>query len=82
MTKISYFDLDEAARLFNPPAPIISDYEPERLAQRANYERLRQERLQREANSDPLLKIGLTNCNRHLNRCPMTFAACCPASTA
>jgi hypothetical protein len=48
MTKIIYFELEEAELLF-PPPPIVSDNERERLAQRANYERLRQERLQREA---------------------------------
>jgi hypothetical protein len=49
MTQIIYYTLDEAAALFNSPAPIISDYERERLAQCANYERLRRERIEREA---------------------------------
>jgi len=52
MTRIAYFDLDEAARLFNPPPPIISDYERERLAQQANYERLKAARLLREATAN------------------------------
>jgi hypothetical protein len=51
MTTIAYFTLEEAAALFNPPPRILSDYERELLAQRTNYERLRAERLAREANN-------------------------------
>jgi hypothetical protein len=51
MTKIAFFDLDEAARLFNPPAaptPAISGYEQERLDLLTNFQRLKAERLARE----------------------------------
>ena len=43
--------LEEAKRLFDQakPAPIISEYEREQQAIKANYERLRAERLAREA---------------------------------
>jgi hypothetical protein len=46
--RLLYLTLNEAAALFNRPAP-LSDYERERLAQRENYEPLKQERLHREA---------------------------------
>jgi hypothetical protein len=44
-------NLEAAERLFEPakPAPAISDYERERLALYANRDRLRAERLAREA---------------------------------
>jgi hypothetical protein len=56
MTKIAYFDLDEAAALFNLPAaptPAISEYENERLSLLRNFHRLRAERLARESTSTP-----------------------------
>jgi len=42
----------EAERLFEPPQPekIISEYEREQQAVKANYERLKAERLARESN--------------------------------
>jgi hypothetical protein len=39
---IIYFDLADAERLFNPPAPIISEYDAEVARQRVNFERLKQ----------------------------------------
>jgi hypothetical protein len=45
--------LKEAERLFEAPqhpAPAISEYEREQLAIRSNFERLKAERLAREAN--------------------------------
>jgi hypothetical protein len=46
----------EADRLFDPvakPAPALSDYEKEQIAKRDNFERLKAERLAREAGSRP-----------------------------
>ena len=41
---------EEAERLFEPvrPAPAVSEYERERMAIKANFERLKAERLARE----------------------------------
>ena len=54
MTTIAYFTLEEAARLFNPPPAIINEYDAEVARQRANYERLKQERIKREATASQL----------------------------
>jgi hypothetical protein len=48
MPRIIYNELEEAARLFNPPAPTIGGYEAEQLSIRNNFERLKQLRRERE----------------------------------
>jgi len=50
MTKINPI---EAAKLFKQPdpAPVLSSYEKEQVAMRANYKRLKSERLAREVAS-------------------------------
>jgi hypothetical protein len=47
MTKIAYFDLAEAERLFAKPAPIPSAYDAEVVRQQLNYQKLKAERLAR-----------------------------------
>jgi hypothetical protein len=52
MTRIVYFTLAQAEALFaKPTAEPVSEYQRERLAQRDNYERLKQERRAREASN-------------------------------